>query len=413
MLSFLENLVVAAAIGGVIGLEREHTKRQTLVGLRTFSLVCLLGMLLAQVSGGSTTVVSVVGLVGVFAITLFFYYFRAKTVKKAIGLTTVLMIPITYLLGMMVGLGLVLEAIAAGVVMAYVLVERGSVHRLVEHLSKREILDGLVFGLIAFVLYPLVPAEPFHVLGVALDLRILFNTILMVSALSFVSHFILKMVHRRAILIASFLGGLVSSLATVMLFSKEKHHSLAAFKLSFTSSAAGSVFRDFILLAVLSPVLASVAYLVFLVPLAAFALLTRYYSASTDLKRVEFVFHRPISLKFVVEFAFILFVVSVAVNSVAAHSSPIVLYGLMLLGGAVNSASVVASVTSLFQSGRLDVPSAVAAIALALIGSAASKLVAVRGDSNARHRMQLSLLVGLSVAITALGLLLSKFFSGF
>ncbi len=344
MLSFLEKLLVAAAIGGIIGLEREHTKKQTLLGVRTFALVSLFGMLLNELTGGAASISSVVGLVGVFALTLSFYYFRATHYRNAIGITTIVMLPIVYLLGMLVSLSYALEAIAATVLMAYVLVERGTVHRLVEHISRREIIDGLVFGLIAFVLYPLVPGEPFHLLGFTLNLRLLFNTILLVSAISFVSHVVLKFVHRRAVLVASFLGGLVSSLATVMLFSKEKHRNFTAFKLSFTSSTAGSVLRDFVLLGALSPFLVIYALPLFLLPLAAFSVLTWYYSKSVDLRQVQFIFHRPISLKFVVEFAIILFAVNVMVDWVTLLPSSALLYASMFLGGAVNSASVMATV---------------------------------------------------------------------
>ena len=67
-------IVLALAIGGVIGLEREHSKKQSILGLRTFAFISLLGMLLTELSKAYYFVAAAIGLVGIFSITIFYYF---------------------------------------------------------------------------------------------------------------------------------------------------------------------------------------------------------------------------------------------------------------------------------------------------------------------------------------------------
>ncbi|MFH1200153.1 MAG: MgtC/SapB family protein [Candidatus Micrarchaeota archaeon] len=406
-LGFLEKLLISAAIGAVIGLEREHTKRQTLIGLRTFSLISLLGMLLTEMSSGYLYLASLVGLVGIFALMIAFYYFRATHIRHALGLTTAIMLPVTYMFGVLVSMGYVLEAIACAVLAAYVLLERREVHRLVELASKREILDGLVFALLAFVVYPLIPSEPYSVFGQEFRAQGFFLTVAIVSAISFISHLILRFVHKHAVLYASFLGGMVSSLATLMLFSKGRKAGFGTLKISFTSSAAGSVLRDFILLAFLNSALLGSSMAVFILPLAGFSLLTYYYSREVDLKKVKMAFPRPISLVFVFEFAAILFLISMALNYFSEIHSELFSLLTFLAAGALNSASVVSSVAFLNAAGSLSAPQSAVAIFLALTGSALGRLVVAGANPVWRQKRELWLFCVACISLAALGLWLS------
>ncbi|MFH1257697.1 MAG: MgtC/SapB family protein, partial [Candidatus Micrarchaeota archaeon] len=71
-LNLLQKLVLAVAIGAIVGLEREHTKKQTLLGLRTFSLISLLGMILTELSKDTYYIASSIGLLGIFGISISF-----------------------------------------------------------------------------------------------------------------------------------------------------------------------------------------------------------------------------------------------------------------------------------------------------------------------------------------------------
>ncbi len=410
-LTLLEKLALAIAIGGIIGLEREHTKKQTLLGLRTFSLISLLGMLLTDLSRDNYYIASSIGLVGIFGLTISFYFFKATHFKHSLGLTTIVMLPLTYILGMLISFNYILEAIAATVLVTYVLIEKGEVHHLVERISRREIVDFLIFLVIAFVLYPLAPSEGNHLFGHPINIQSFVLTVTLISLLSFASHVITRVIRTNAVLYASFFGGLISSLATVMLFARDRKVNLDALKLSFTSSSAGSILRDGVLLAFLSITLFMKAIPIFAVPMAGFLLLTQYYSKGVNLSHFRFICKQPISLWFVVRFAALLFIVTNVTNALFGVTIREIFYLALFAAGLVNSASVIASVGFLFNSSSITSEMATNGILLGLLGSAASKLAVALNKGQWENSGSIGRLVIISILLLAVGYLLSGTFA--
>ncbi len=409
-LSMLEKLLLSIIIGGIIGLEREHTKKQTLLGLRTFSLISLSGMILTELSRDYYYIASSIGLIGIFALAVTFYY-NSMHFKHSIGLTTILMLPLTYIMGMLISFDFILEAIAATIIVTYFLIERGEVHHLVEKISRREIVDFLTFAVIAFIIYPLIPTTGYYFLGHEVNVQAFVLAVILISALSFISHIIVRVIKHNAVLYAAFLGGLVSSLATVMLFARDKKVSMDALKLSFTSSSAGSIFRDAVLLFVLNFFLFRSNLFLFVLPFVGYLLLTQYYSKFVKLSHFKFVYERPISLIFVLKFAFVLFLITTITTTLFEnYSEPIFLLSL-LFGGAVNSASVIASIAFLFSGGVISENIASSGIFLGLLGSALSKL-GVASAENARANLKYIIyLIALSLVLATIGFLVAQIFA--
>ncbi|HLC47529.1 MAG TPA: DUF4010 domain-containing protein [Candidatus Norongarragalinales archaeon] len=410
ILSLLEKLLISIAIGAIVGLEREHTKKQTLLGIRTFSLISLTGMLLTELSRDNFYILSAIGLIGIFALTISFYFFKATHFKNSIGLTTIVLLPLTYILGMLISFNYILEAIATTVIVTYFLIEKGQVHHLVERISRREIVDFLIFIIIAFVVYPLVP-ESIMLWGHPISLQQFILTVILISALSFLSHVIARVIKHNAVLYATFFGGLVSSLATVMLFARDRKVSLDALKLSFTSSSAGSIVRDFLLLMALNLALFRSALLMFAVPVAGFLLLTQYYARNINLAHFKFMYNRPISLFFVLKFAAVLFLVTNLTDLMFDISSRTLFYASLFLAGAVNSASVIASVAFLFSAGKLPEDFALNGMFLGLLGSALAKIAVASQKAQWENMKYISFLVALSLALLTIGFLVSKIYA--
>ncbi|MEK6953891.1 MAG: DUF4010 domain-containing protein [Candidatus Micrarchaeota archaeon] len=409
-LPMLEKLLIALALGAIVGLEREHTKKQNLLGIRTFSLISLLGMLLTELSKDYFYIASSIGLVGIFALSISFYFFKATHFRHSLGLTTIVMLPLTYIIGMLISFNYILEAIAATVIVAYVLIEKGEVHHLVERISRREIVDFLIFLVIAFVVYPQVPEE-FAIWGQILHLQQFVLTIILISGLSFVSHVLVRVIRHNAVLYATFFGGLISSLATVMLFARDRKVSIDALKLSFTSSSAGSIVRDALLLLFLNMALFRSSILVFAIPIIGFLLLTQYYSKAVNLTHFKFIYNVPISLMFVLRFALVLFIVLNFTNLLFSNTSDPVFYLSLLVAGAVNSASVIASIAFLFSEGKLPEMIAVNGMFLGLLGSAISKIAVATVQAQWQNLKYVSFLVALSLALLTVGFLLSRIYA--
>ncbi|MEK6843327.1 MAG: DUF4010 domain-containing protein [Candidatus Micrarchaeota archaeon] len=402
-LTLLQKMLLSLAVGAILGLEREHSKRQTLLGIRTFALISITGTLLTELSKDFYYIASSIGLVGIFAIALFFYFFRATHLKNALGLTTVMMLPLTYVLGMLISTNYILESIAATVIIAYVLIEKSEVHHLVEMISRREIVDFLIFAVIAFVIYPLIPSSGYTFLEMKLNPQSFVLSVILISFLSFVSHVIVRVIRHNAVLYASFFGGLISSLATVMLFARDKKVTLDALKLSFTSSSAGSILRDGLLLIFINLALFQSTAFIFIIPIVAYLLLTQFYSKDLKLENFKFIYNEPISLNFVLKFAAVLFVVTAITSFIATFSPGPLFYLSMLAAGAVNSASVMASIAFLFTSGNLPKSVAINGIFLGLLGSALAKLAIASNKSQWGSSKSILLLVGLSLVFLIAG----------
>jgi uncharacterized membrane protein (DUF4010 family) len=212
-------------------------------------------------------------------------------------------------------------------------------------------------------------------------------------------------------LYASFFGGLISSLATVMLFARDRKVNLEAMKLSFTSSSAGSVLRDGVLLLFLNLPLFRSNIFLFAIPILGFLLITQYFSKGVHLSHFKFIYDRPISLLFVVNFAVVLFAISTVTTAAFDISNNWLFYASLLVAGAVNSASVIASVAFLFANGNLPEELATNGILLGLLGSAIAKLAVASNKAGRAHIKSVFGLVIISLILLLIGYSLSRIYS--
>src|SRR5207245_11072775 len=107
-------MAVAIGIGMLAGMEREWSNKD--VGIRTFAIGALLGML-ASLVGQSVAITS---LVGVF---LLVAAMNARTIlaDRALEITTSAALIVNYLLGVLVGLGHIFTPVAGAIVMTMLL----------------------------------------------------------------------------------------------------------------------------------------------------------------------------------------------------------------------------------------------------------------------------------------------------
>jgi len=397
---FVSKAVLSLAIGGLIGLEREHAKQ--IVGVRTFALTSLLGFLLAF---QKSELFTAVGLAGVFAFSALYYYFKAKRVPEGWGVTTPLMLPFAFLMGALVGYDYALEAGMLTVAAVFLLVEKSSVHAIANRVSKQEVIDLLIFAVIAFIIYPQLPVAPIDFFSVKVDLHFFWTAVVLITAISFIAHVLLKYVGQKALLYATFLGGAVSSLATVALFSRKTgDHKLL--RMVLLNATAGSSASDITFLALIAPglLLASLPLnAVFLLGLLAAGC---YYLRKSSLAAKGMRSDRdPLSLLFIIELAAAIFAVNLLMGFLAKDTAG--LYAGALLGGLASSTAVFASVAYLYNTQAIAPQSAVVALFLAIFSSLAVKtLIAAR---SAEKRIEIIKPAVVALACASLGLYLNLF----
>ncbi len=354
-LDFLVNVFVSLALGGLIGLEREQS-RKPVVGVRSFALLALLGCVLSSFAGFAGMLI---GLAGVSLIGA--YYFKRRETG---GVTTSLMIPLVFTFGVMVGFGRVFEAVVTAVASAFLLAEKREVHDIVSGITKRELLDLLAFALIAFVVSPIVPKTMFSVSGFSFDPSFFWGIVVIVSGIGLFGHAAVKYFKAKGFGLAVFFAGVVSSLASVAIFTKNLREQ-KDLKLVFGLALLGALLGDVALLAfakpemlfALSPLLASLA-----LGALAVALLNWKHGTSGEVN------NQSLSLGNAFEFALVLFVVSVFLSPFFATSiGPLA----ALVGGVVSSTAVIASSAQFFS--QANAFSIALNIYLATLGSSFAK----------------------------------------
>lgn len=208
----LVGLLVALAIGLLVGVERERGKGEGpdrgAAGVRTFTLVALAGAV-ADLLGTAGIVVA-----GAFVVLAALASYRA-TRSRDPGLTTEVALLLVFLLGVLAMRQATLSA-GLGVVVALLLAAKTRLHGFVKQvLSEQELHDALLLAGGAAIVLPLLPdhaIDPWH----ALNPRKLWLLALIVMGLNAGGHIALRTLGaRKGLLLAGLAGGLVSSTATI------------------------------------------------------------------------------------------------------------------------------------------------------------------------------------------------------
>jgi uncharacterized membrane protein (DUF4010 family) len=213
----------ALGLGMLIGLERERTRGEERIfaGVRTFSLVALLGAtsVFAGIQAGTPWIVGVVFL-AVVAVVAVAYYVTAK--GGSVGATTEVSLLLTFFIGSMCAWNQVGVAGAITVAAMLLLALKGWLHNLARHIEASDVEATLKFAIITLIVLPLVPNTNFGPEG--LEVINPYKTWLMVvliAGLNFLGYVLVKVVGREHGLgITGLLGGLVSSTAVTLSFSQ-------------------------------------------------------------------------------------------------------------------------------------------------------------------------------------------------
>jgi len=209
--------LIALLIGALIGTERQRRlvedKVRGVAGLRTFVLIALLGSLCSALAvhfGSGFAIASM----ATFIILVAAGYASSISTLGRIDFTAAVAAVVTFALGMLSGFpDSILLAVALAIITTWVLATRNITHRYVEALSETDLLDTLKMGIIALVIYPLLPESPMGPWGV-LNPRQIWLFVVMVSLIGYAGYIAIRILGaERGLGITGILGGLVSSTA--------------------------------------------------------------------------------------------------------------------------------------------------------------------------------------------------------
>ncbi|HUX30208.1 MAG TPA: MgtC/SapB family protein [Thiobacillus sp.] len=226
-LATLPRYVVALAIGLLMGLERERNPAAK-AGLRTFALTALFGVLTTHLATelGALWLVAV-GLLLVGSMMIAAYLRSPQPTDGDPGTTTVAALLLCYSLGVLVWHDEIQLAVMLGIAATMLLYFKPELRGLSEHLSRRDLLSVLQFAVLALIILPLLPNQNYGPYG-AINPHQVWWMVVLVAGVGLAGYAALRVVgqeHGAAVL--GLLGGLVSSTATTLAFSRHARASSA------------------------------------------------------------------------------------------------------------------------------------------------------------------------------------------
>jgi uncharacterized membrane protein (DUF4010 family) len=217
----------ALLLGLSVGLERErsaHEERHVpFAGIRTFPIASLAGFLCATLQGEALLVT---GLLAMAALAVA-AHLRAGHDGHP-GVTTEAAFVLTYLLGAGCARGMVLECASVALLMTTLLAGREQLREFAKRLPERDLAAALKFGVISLVVLPLIPDRLVGSGWWAVNFYKTWLMVVLISGIGFAGYILTRLVGPRAGTgLAGLVGGLVSSTAVALTFSRKSRETPA------------------------------------------------------------------------------------------------------------------------------------------------------------------------------------------
>jgi uncharacterized membrane protein (DUF4010 family) len=409
-LATLLRVILALAIGLFIGMERQRRHKEA--GLRTFGFAALLGCLGSML--GMPYAILGISLVGVLVVLM-----NLQTMRENRGteLTTSAALLVTAFAGVLCGQGHTLTPGAIAVLTAALLAWKEPLAGFSAGLTESEVRSALLLAILAFVIYPALPAGyvgPWD----AFEPRAALITVILVAGIGFVNYILWNVYGDRGVEFAGFLGGLVNSSVTVRELAvrvgeTDGRISEAAYRGILLATAA-MLLRNAVVLGILAPRVLAASLLAFgsmLAASAAFAFSrrsTRPSPAGEQPALVRLV--SPFSLTSALWFGLIFLALQLAGVAGQRLLGQSGVYGISVFGGLFSSAGAVAAAAALATTHTVAANVAANAAVIASVTSVAVNVPLVVRAQDPRLTRRLLWSLGIVVAIGLLSAVLQSLF---
>src|SRR6202050_4658587 len=356
---------VAIGVGMLAGMEREWSNKD--VGIRTFAIVALLGMLASLVGPNA----AIVGLIGVFLLVASMNT-RSILHDRSLEITTSGALMVNYVLGVLVGLGHIFTPVAGAIVMTMLLAWKTELSRFAGGLQPSEIRSAVLLGLIGFVIYPVLPnryVDPWQLFNPS-DAWI---SVIAIAGIGFVNYVLLRIYSTRGLYFGAIFGGLVNSSATVAELGTRLRETRMVNRVTTLCllTTIAMFARNLILATIFSPSSLSAT----LVPLLAMTLVAGAW-VWRDRKLEETVpgtltLSSPISLAQGLPFRILFISIQIAGTLLTKYFGSYGMLATGIFGGLVSSASTTAAAATMAMHGKISAALAGSTTVLTSLASAA------------------------------------------
>ena len=371
-LNVLPRYAVAIALGLLMGLERERNPA-ALAGLRTFALTALFGTLAAHLAAISTQpwlIATGLLLTGGMMIAA---YMRPVADRDDPGTTTVAALLLCYGLGVLIWFNEIQLAVILAIATTTLLYFKPELRGISERLSRKDLLSILQFALLSLIVLPLLPDKNYGPYG-ALNPYQIWWVVVLVVGVGLAGYAALRRAGKRGVIVVGLLGGLVSSTATTLAFSRHARRDEAMARIAVIVIVLANLvvlIRLGVIAAIVAPSIISVLY-----PILAGGLVVGGLGAWYGFRRLdpqgtmpELAVANPTELRmalgFAALYAFIL-LVSAWLSDVVGNRA---LYVVALISGLTDVDAITLSSLRLFNLDKLPALNVVNVIILALLAN--------------------------------------------
>lgn len=393
---------VSLGIGLLAGLEREWAHKD--LGVRTFGISALLGM----VSSLASLPFALISMVGVLVV-IAYVNWRTMVAERTLEATTSIALLVTFVLGVLVGQGHLFTPIASAVVLTALLAWKAELRKFAGGLKPEEIRSAVLLGLLAFVIYPILPdrfVDPWKLVNP----REAWVIVVVIASIGFVNYVLLKFYGARGLYYSGFLGGLVNSTAAAAELAGplgEGNTSPDAATAALLLTVVAMFARNLLILALFSPsAVLSAAVPLLAMTICAFVVVQRAQTRASE-STAEIHLQSPVSIGHVLNFAVLFLIIQIVSMLGERHFGRLGFLGISALGGLVSSASTSAAAAKMVAHGQIDPSVAGTGVVLTSFASALINLpIIYRRAKNPRlsRRLTISTILLVLIGIVALAL---------
>ncbi len=412
----------ALLIGALIGLEREFVQQRSgdpeFAGIRTFSLIALLGAVGAYFARQHGVLVFVAAYIGLVAL-IWASYFGELRREHEEGVTTEVAGLIVPLLGAMVIWDRVELAAALGVTTALLLALKPRLHNLARSMSAGDLRATLEFALISAVILPILPNQSYGPFQVINPFQIWLFVVL-VSGIGFLGYVLIKVLGaEQGIGLTGLLGGLVSSTATTISFAgrgKGNPHLSSVLVMGIVISSSVMLPRVLTEVAVvhppLLPLIAPPISAMLITGAVIVVVLWRRRSALPEEGRARAEVANPLRISAAITFGLVFLAVLLGVRAANEFFGEAGVFVASAITGIVDVDAITLSAAELASTGQIEPPVAAISVLLAsLVNTAAKAAMAMALGARAMRR-PLCLAFGILIAVGILASAISMQFTG-
>ena len=407
----LFHLGIALGIGILIGLERQLSNRDmkhSLGGIRTFALVSIFGFISGRLGVLASSWMPVISLFGLSFFLAVNHFMLSQSGRR--GITTEVSLFITFLLGLLVHFNQLLLAVAAALVVSFLMSIKLKIENIVQQVTEDELFAIFKFLVVSVLILPLLPNMPINTFGFhVVNPREVWTVVVLVLSLSFIGYMLIKFWgSTNGIMLTGFLGGFVSSTVVTWIFSKKSRldeENSRAYALATMLAVSIMFARIGLLSYIINPKVGFPLMLPLVVllitGLATVTIIKRHFGLGNNGNSSAVALGNPFNLGDAVKFGLIYSIIVLMVSIANARFGSAGVYLVGAISGLANVDAIVISMARLGGTSELQMTIALNAILLAAHSNNIVKLCIAVLQGSRQYRLTMATGIGLMFVSTA------------